>query len=247
MPSEGKTLAKVLKGSQAFPLLLFISFCPLTHCKQICSGNVSFLLTGYCFIILFFTKNNLISMCKKTFSQGLPSWHLQCNGNASTRDWRQPPPGWLFSVQAAILYYLNINFLHKTLHERVDDHLPIWWPSSVFSYICNLSLSILLMKHKFQLYLNIVEYNLKSVRLKVQYSIYLLDVYGVVYDDYKVNICMILVSIWRLYIGYYVYIIGLKIFLLLGGYKHLLHALLVWQSHHLQRHQRQANVAHKLY
>ena len=44
------------------------------------------------------------------------------------------------------------------------------------------------MKHKFQLYLNIVEYNLKSVCLKVQYSIYLLDVYGVVYDDYKVNI-----------------------------------------------------------
>ena len=44
------------------------------------------------------------------------------------------------------------------------------------------------MKHKFQLYLNIVEYNLKSVWLKVQYSIYLLDVYGVVYDDYKVNI-----------------------------------------------------------
>ena len=105
MPSEGfgcKTLAKVLKGSQAFPLLLFISFCPLTHCKQICSGNVSFLLTGYCFIILFFTKNNLISMWKKTFSQGLPSWHLQCNGNAP-RDRRPPPPGWLLSVQAAII------------------------------------------------------------------------------------------------------------------------------------------------
>ena len=177
-------------------------------------------------------------MCKKTFSQGLPSWHLQCNGNAP-RVWRQPPPGWLFRVQATILCSLNINFLHKTIHGRVYDHLPIWWPYAIFSYICNLSLSILLMKHKFQLYLNLVEYNLKSVWLKVQYSIYLLDVYGVVYDDYKVNI-----YVWYWYLsddcisGIMYYIIGLKIFLLLGGYKHLLHALLVWQSHHLQRHQR---------